>query len=319
MSTTRLSISDNLDQAAAELEGRDVVFAQFIRDDRWGALRGQALAPRLQRFIEIPNMNFVGLHPDCVYIRRQDGTNIQGPVGPYHSALAIACYLEGLSSERTLALFNAHSFARLGYFAAYDAELKRLTNSFATAGYTLSEALADAPSVFMHTVNHPTIQFLFGVVRQALRMAGIAATDAPLPEDNLARQRWAVFPEIAARLGITEQCGFLAPKGPVNLDEFVHRSLDVYAREKLAAAPPAVERARRFIREHVHRRPPAEAERAVGEDEIRQAYRLILGRNPTDVAVANWVARQADIAQLRLALLKSSEFQARYDAIRARS
>jgi hypothetical protein len=314
---TALTPGDDFDASAGELAACDILFAQQLRLPEWGALRTEAIVPRARRHIAIPEITFTGLHPDSLYLKDAAGRDIHGPIGPYHSALAVAGFLEGLSPERTLRLFNAHSYARLGYFTDHAAETKRLAARLEPLGFDLAEALRDAPAVFMHTANHPKIEVLFSLARQALRVAGLPFVPAGMPHDELATMPvWAVYPEIARRLGVAPG-DFRIQGRTLTIAEMVHASYEAFAKRRPHAVPPAAERARAFIREHVLGLPVVHAEAPVTAQDVQNAYRQILGRPAEPAAVEHCVRMKVTVGRLRAILLGSPEFTAQYARLTA--
>jgi hypothetical protein len=73
----------------------------------------------LKKSISIPLITFAAFHPDCVYVSGtcDDGrAPVFGPLGPYHSALALFAFRGGLSPREANALFNNNVFEALRYF-----------------------------------------------------------------------------------------------------------------------------------------------------------------------------------------------------------
>ena len=199
-----------------------------------------------------PVLAYNGLHPDCVYVLR-DGRTIDGAMGPYHSALACAAWLEGLPPSRAVALFNAFVFAGLGYFDT-EAAAGAFRRRAADDGLDLDGVLT-APTPFMHTINHPVIAVLMEIARQLLDHEGLARVDdAVAPPDPLLQLPvWPIHPEIAMRHG-------LVSAEPVDVETLVaaeyaalERDLAAHGALDFARTSPPVQRARAFIAEHLIR------------------------------------------------------------------
>ncbi|MBX3477080.1 MAG: hypothetical protein KF910_05705 [Brevundimonas sp.] len=199
-----------------------------------------------------PVISFDGLHPDCVYVLRDDAP-IDGAMGPYHSALACAAWQEGLAPARALGLFNAFAYAALGYFDAFDSAAARLLDRAGRLGFDLG-SLVTPPGVFMHTVNHPTIHALAPVAEQALDRLGLARVARPTPPpDTLAASAiWPVYPEIARRLDLSAAALDLAALVAAEYAA-LDRDRDARGPFDYAETTPAVARARAFIRERLIR------------------------------------------------------------------
>lgn len=297
----------------------DVVIGQPLRHERWGALQLSRLEPRLRRLILFPSLVFAGFHPDCVYVNGAEGQMLRGVVGDYHSALCVAAFLEGLPADRTIRLFNAYTFAALGYLSTHEAELARLGKVLQSIGYDPSPILARSQGMFMHTVNHPRIGPIFAIARQAIEKLGLtAASDARLPIDELAAgSHWPLYPEIGRRLGVEGPSLFRTLNGSFGIAEAVSRYYALYAASAPASWPPSVNRARAFIRQEVLGLPTHDPDRPVTEGDVREAYRQILGRDADATAIAHCVDQRITAARLRVILLRSAEFKARFEALEA--
>ncbi|WP_431284818.1 WcbI family polysaccharide biosynthesis putative acetyltransferase [Humitalea sp. 24SJ18S-53] len=307
---------------ADALASCDVLFTQPIENGPFGPLATEHLAPRARRAIILPAFVFRGFHPDRVVLVPEGSGAPIGPMGPYHSALAMAGFIEGVPVARLLRLFNGFTYAALGYFDTFAHDRAFASSWLAPKGYDFDEITADAPAEFMHSPNHPKLAVLFAIARSALLRAGIAPRDAPVPRDDFVECcRWPVYPELARRLGCPGGLDFSVYGRDFTLPAMLEASYVAYGRAGPAAwggvAPPAVGRARAFLREHVLGRPPPPALTA---EDVRIAYRFILGRDCESDAVAEWHAAQHDdMATLRRRLIASAEFGATRATMRARS
>lgn len=191
-------------KALGAFDGCDLVLLQRLEDRR------PELIPLLDDLqarhdvLRYPVLAFRGFHPDCGHLNR-DGRRIGGAMGPYHSLIACAAWLEGLPPYRAAGLFNAFTYSALGYFDLFAAARARLLEEAAATGYDLSPLFADGRPAFMHTVNHPTAVALHLVAAQALELAGLdRLSEAPVPPDALAEGPiWPIYPEVAARLALS--------------------------------------------------------------------------------------------------------------------
>lgn len=227
------------------LEARRPQFQPFI-DNLLGAADGRAL--------RWPIVIFNGFHPDSVYVTRE-GALIDGPLDQYHSALAVAAWQEGLGPVRALALFNAYTYACIGYFDAYAIGLDYF-RSPALVGYDLTCGISPTRP-FMHTINHPKIEISVEIARQALDRLGLARrSEIDTPADPLASGAvWPLYPEIAERLGIpsasetTDLAAIVAAEYRLlNIAQGANReALDVGG----PVGASAIARARAFIRAEV--------------------------------------------------------------------
>lgn len=240
----------------------DVVFVQLLE------VRRPDLKPLITALIDahpktvrFPMVAFRGFHPDCGHVRRS-GAQVPGALGPYHSILSAAGWLEGLAAARTAGLFNAFSYAALGYFDLYEQARPVLVHQTAALGYDTAAWFDAGAPVFMHTVNHPTAAALHDLARQALDLSGLPrSAHAALPADHLAGGPvWPVYPELARRIGgvgSTDDSGASAWARPLveasysalETDRQTHGPLDFGG----ASQPNGshISRARAFIREFV--------------------------------------------------------------------
>jgi hypothetical protein len=192
---------------AEQVTKYDVVFSQET-----GAaspvLQSERLEAKNGRVILLPVVVFSGLHPDCIYLMDADHKILESTFGPYHSAIAVAGFLLGLSPERTCGLYNAFVQAHLGYFKAFDDAETALVDRYAAVGLDLKPHvrgwLKDGP--FMHTINHAAICALSAVATLGARSVGLIGADiAPprdVPDTLLNGIIWPTYPAIAQRLGI---------------------------------------------------------------------------------------------------------------------
>lgn len=302
----QLDGGSDLGAIADDLAACDLLFMQNITAEWLGPLTMARLLPRVARAVVFPAIAFTGFQPDSIVGPEQ------GPMGVAHSALAMACHAEGLPPDRAVRLFNAFTYAALGYFDLYDVSFRFMAREAAALGYDFAALVREAPGVFMHTTNHPRIDVLMAVARAAVARVGEPVREAALPEDRLAEVAiWPVYPEIAARLGVPGGLVFGAGARRFDLREMVERSYDAYQRLGDFARPPAIARARALVRERVLGLPPA----GVAIADVRLAYRLILGREcESDAVAADHARRYASVAAMRESFLRSAEFRQRHAA-----
>ncbi len=305
---------------AEALAGCDLVFGHHLPLPALGPLQDGALHPRLRAFALVPPLVFTGNQPDCLYLHDAQGAVLPSPAVAYHSAIIAAGFLEGLDEARTLSLFNAHTYAQLGYFEAGAQDAAAGAALWAGVGLDFPAVLEEAGPVLMHTVNHPRIGAMMALARQLLRRHAIPFREAPAPEDPLAGNvRWPVHPEIARRLGACgEDPQFHVRGEAMALEAMVARSFALYRATPPVAQPPALQRARAFISAQVLRRPGARPLRRLSVAEVDLAYRLILGRTCESEAMALAHAEHcATLEELRRALLGSEEFARNYAALQS--
>ena len=121
----------NIDRLAKTLAGYDRVFLQNFPA---GIVKGgdyEDLLARLTNVTRMPSLVFAAFHPDLIYLL--DATRghkpLNGPLRPYHSALAVFAFRVGLSLQEANALFNDNVFATVGYYDIWNASARELIRS----------------------------------------------------------------------------------------------------------------------------------------------------------------------------------------------
>ena len=225
----------------------DVVLSIPLSDD-FGALSlGRLRDTFSDKFVAtISNVFFAGLHPDLTYIGGL-AQRVEGPLGDYHSGVALMAYLRGRSIEQTLALFRDDIYTAMGYHDAYAASLAELVHR--DVGVDVSIA-ADLPMLLEQelcflTVNHPT-SWLFshyaGTIARWLEAQGVTRrsgwASGPMGLINYLASAaiFPVYPEIAARHGLERIGSYVfqtatigdEPAACLNLESFVTGSFAAY-------------------------------------------------------------------------------------------
>ncbi|PZW45635.1 hypothetical protein C8P66_11150 [Humitalea rosea] len=316
LTVVRLDTNDrngDLEAHASNLSACDLLLTQPVHDAPSGPLRTDLLVPRAHRALIFPAFSFRGFHPDRLIYQGTTGSATRGPTDPCHSAIVMACFLEGLSPQRAIRLFNAFTYASLGYFDAYEGDLQQATAMLAKYEVSFDEVLRRASRYFMHSPVHPRIEIIFGIAKATLQRAGLPVRDAAVPDDTFVEpSKWPVYPEIAERLGIAGSLEFECHFKTRDLPTMVEQAYAAYATWTRFEPVPVVERARNFLREQGLGTPvaPIRLAPALTPQDVKQAYRLILGRECERDEVAEFHAKAfPTLAQLREVLLRSKEFQ----------
>jgi hypothetical protein len=202
----------------APVAGSDLVFVQGVQDlaDRIGEM----YPSHASRMRLVPAIAFSGFHPDMVYLfDRASGRALRGVISEYHSAIAVAACLQGLSVEDTMALFRADVFGELGYYDHWSLSREALAQAFSWAGLELGDAFRQwtAAGCWMYSINHPKPRVLADVARQLLRRDGFTVQDGAeeFVPDSLAHDAvWPVYPDIARVLGVAGSYRFKRPLDP---------------------------------------------------------------------------------------------------------
>ncbi|WP_244478386.1 WcbI family polysaccharide biosynthesis putative acetyltransferase [Methylobacterium sp. Leaf113] len=240
-----------LDRLRTHLDAFDHVFTQFFPTGFVEGGNVHALAegdPRVRLF---PTILFPGYHPDMVHVGDVGALSaahlVRSPVGPYHSAIILCAYLEGLSPADTVALFRDSTYAQLGYYEAWNEAAAYLLGGGRDMVFPLEADLArwSRRGCFMHVLNHPKLFVLADIARRLASEAGLAPVDVPvedyLPDELAADVVWPLYPDLAARYGLPgtmvfkdKARGAAFPK-LYDLPAFVAASFAIYRRHDPAA------------------------------------------------------------------------------------
>ena len=246
---------DSPESIAAQLAECDLAVSQVRGPDPASPLAFPRLQEKAPRAVFVPVVVFNGFHPDCIYLK-VDGVPLAGPLTLLHSGIIAGGYALGLSEARVARLFNALTYADLGYFDSFGVARDLLTASFAASGYhlaTLIDGWMAREGAFMYTSNHPRICVLSALAHMAAVRAGMADPAGDIPEridDFLAHSfLWPIYPELARKLALPK--GDLvvkmssrtldrAPAHQRKLPEMVGAFFAVYAQQDKAAFRAAV-------------------------------------------------------------------------------
>jgi hypothetical protein len=189
-------------------------------------------ADRLPPHADIPCFGFTGYHPDCCYVAA-DGEHItDGPVGPYHSMIALAGYKEQIGPAATARFFNDRIYEQAGYYRQWEAQRDETTNYFARFGYDIGGIFRKASRgrSFMHTIDHPDIVLMTEMAKVVLRRFDRPyREEAPAPVDALANVSWPIYPEVGERLGVAGDYRFRP------IDRYITLDLNEYLEEAFAS------------------------------------------------------------------------------------
>lgn len=297
----------DLEALAAGLRDVDILVRQDVLDKKYGPLRNSALGGRHTQEFPFPAIAFSGFHPDIVYLNH-DNKTLAGPMGPYHSALVFGAYLENLPLDRTLRLFNTYVFSRLGYLDAFESGHRFLQKVGMNTGYDFEFLFSSPPHCFMHTINHPKIDVLYGLAQQFAHRAGLLTKASLLPHDRLASHPvWPVYPEIGGSLGVEGTYEFVNGSTRLNLPDFIARSYEVYQSLESIEVPAHVERVRAFIEVEILGKA---VKQSLSVEDVRLAFQLILGRDCENLEVASQhMVHGKTLTGVRDMLMRSKEFE----------
>lgn len=208
----------NLDLLAKTLDTYDYVFSH---DFLSGHLRGPGdsveLRRRVPKVTRLPAITFAAFHPDLIYIldpTQSPHGAIFGPLGPYHSALALFAFRAGLTVDEARAMFNENVFSAVGYLDMWDEAARGLLAMAQNdCGVDLSTDLMkwSRRGAFMYSLVHPTSFVLFDVAKRMWEKVGLkppAADYSYYQIHDLSRAEiFPIYPPIAKLFGV--QGGYL--------------------------------------------------------------------------------------------------------------
>ena len=183
----------------------------------------------------LPWFGFRAYHPDLVYVEVA-GKRIKSPADDYHSGIALAAYLKGLSLTETKALFTMKTFEACQLIGWWEEEKNRIIKHTADLGVDVSAQIRrwGRHEAFMYSNNHPKIRVLFDIAKQLVRATGREPLQGvTVPHDNLAMASgFAVYPEIGETLGVSGAYLFKTydTYRQFGLDEFLAGCFAIYAR-----------------------------------------------------------------------------------------
>ncbi|EGF93592.1 hypothetical protein ABI_20330 [Asticcacaulis biprosthecium C19] len=200
-----------------KIAGSDVVVTQMQPEHGVEALTVAGLEAHGFKASFLPTVTFPGFHPDLSYIFRPEGV-LSAVHCDFHSRIAVAGFLLGLTAQQTLPLYNAVVFDELDYFAVFPAARVALEQGLAEAGFQ-PEGLVDGwlkdVGPFMYMANHPHVRVLATLCHQLYVRLGIIDATTPVPvikKDHLGESfTWPVYPAMAKRFGITGSNDFQRP------------------------------------------------------------------------------------------------------------
>lgn len=248
--------ADEIAEIMEIFSGCDAVFIQPSVKHSINGLSADNFAARCKRIVPYPLISSRVAHPDCQYVVDQKGNLVLTPLGPYHSAIAVSAYIEGLDVDRALALFNRFTYRALGYDRIRDDD-EVVAKEAKALGYDFSAFFTRPDRVYMHTINHPRIEIIFETARQGLAKLGVAyQRDAKIPEDKLKHSTvWPVYAGLFDRGSVNEDIVFshAARNVAYTLPEFIEISYAAYDAVDVPMKSTALERVRAFINNYVVR------------------------------------------------------------------
>lgn len=201
--------------------------------------------------LSISNLFFAGYHPDIIVLG-DVGQRMDGALEQYHSRVALYGYMNNMSVEETVNLFNDDTFRRFDYYSDWRASINRFVASEARVDLPFTAPYVDllARRIGMYVVNHPTpIVFLewAKTLIQQLSARGLVQSrdwnpeECALPHYFSDTSIFPVYPEIAAHHDLPFQGNYIFKRKGfgaasfLSLREFVQAEFEVFERSGRAA------------------------------------------------------------------------------------
>lgn len=188
----------------------------------------------LQKIIKIPNIYFNAFHPDLVYCKR--GLDGQFTNPHYNSRIVLESFRMGESVQNVSKLFNSYVYEKLGYFKYWDKSVFFLKKIFSEAGYDDDDfkrlfRRMSRVGIFMHSTNHPRVDFLIELVKMIGRKINAERDSEPfvfnILDSLITNYIFPVYPEIALELGLTGSYIWALPnRKNYDLESFIRFSYD---------------------------------------------------------------------------------------------
>lgn len=208
---------DSPEDILQKLKTFDHVISQITPGNGLEKLQMEVLRQELKSVHFMPTAVFSGFHPDMTYIFDAEGI-VSAVHSDFHSKIAVAGYLLGLTPQATFRLYNTLVFAELGYFEDFMAAKTVFEQSLEAGGmetFGLVDEWLEAIGPFMYMSNHPHIQVLARMCRDLYVRSGLLPKRTPVPvveKDHLFESfTWPVYPDLARRLGVQGSFDFHRP------------------------------------------------------------------------------------------------------------
>ncbi len=197
----------------------------------------------------LPRIFFAAFHPDAEYVANSHGTHILGPMGPYHSSIALFAWTHSLSKTETLRLFCEDTYSKLGYFDYWPLSVKMLAEEGVRAGMSMEPLIEKwtKQGCWMYSMNHPKLFVLADITRIVLAQASVDVLPGveEYAHDELKNDYvWPLYREIGKPLNLEGHYLFKrAVRGDVYdksvpmmaLEEFVDASFAAFSKYPVTA------------------------------------------------------------------------------------
>lgn len=161
----------------------------------------------------LPTFLIKSFHPDLVYVQKKSGGLVSEEV-PYNSRICLFSYLNDIDQSDVVKFFSEEIFRHLGYLDLLENDrhmIARVSKATSLPISDIFECFIKNKIPFMHSVNHPKIEFLKEVTFKFLEKENIFFNRAKADylEDPL--KDMATFPiykEVAKNLGFNSEYYF---------------------------------------------------------------------------------------------------------------
>jgi hypothetical protein len=209
--------ADSAEVIVEKIAGCDVVVTQMQPEHGYPSLTVDGLREAGFNAHFLPTFTFPGFHPDLSYIFTPGGV-LSAVHCDFHSRIAVAGFLLGLTPQKTLPLYNPVVFDELRYFDVFAPARVAVEQGLVEAGFQ-PEGLIDAwlkdIGPFMYMANHPHVRVLATLAHQLYVRLGLVDASRPVPavkKDHLGESfTWPVYPAMARRFGVQGSNDFLRP------------------------------------------------------------------------------------------------------------
>ncbi|ESQ88912.1 hypothetical protein ABAC460_14115 [Asticcacaulis sp. AC460] len=201
----------------AKIADADVVVTQMQPEHGYASLTVDGLKAQGFNAHFLPTFTFPGFHPDLSYIFTAGGV-LSAVHCDFHSRIAVAGFLLGLTPQQTLPLYNSVVFDELGYFDVFPAARVAVEQGLVEAGFQpqgLIDAWLKEIGPFMYMANHPHVRVLATLAHQLYVRLGLVDAAKPVPsvkKDHLGESfTWPVYTAMAKRFGVQGSNDFQRP------------------------------------------------------------------------------------------------------------
>ncbi|MFG0773283.1 WcbI family polysaccharide biosynthesis putative acetyltransferase [Vibrio plantisponsor] len=126
--------------------------------------------------VRVPNLFYLGYHPDWCYLPIVEGSRCQSLLGDYHNKTILNTYTEGQSEEEALRRYNSIKYNEEQYLHVAEDSFVEFKERESKCDIKMSDVIKDAlnsNSVLFHSFNHPNKWLLNVQVNRIIRFLGL--------------------------------------------------------------------------------------------------------------------------------------------------